>query len=306
MTTSKKLLLFGCGAAIGLAGWWLLRERRQKGRNMDFEFGQSDKAQAFFNEHPNFWDAFEKLMNVYNRCFGRTCHYENQAESLMFSLGQACGEDYLEIAFMGVHGFDTATTKLLRGLYERAVTHAYIIKNPEKVMKFIRFGRIQQYRVMKGALEAGISKEDIDKGVPPDYSIDKITERRNEVIEEFKVKECEVCGMVAPMSWDKASIGEMARKAGDLYKALYLGGYVMPNLHVHATLTSAVRLEGLDEKAAAIFRKRTAYSNMGQASAIMLLVLKEQNALFKLGLEQELEAAEKAIDEEWFSRRAAA
>lgn len=108
------------------------------------------------------------------------------------------------------------------------------------------------------------------------------------------------------MSWDKASIGEMARKAGDLYKALYLGGYVMPNLHVHARLTSAVRLEGLDEKAAAIFRKRTAYSNMGQASAIMLLVLKEQNELFKLGLEQELEAAEKALAEEWFSRRAAA
>jgi hypothetical protein len=39
--------------------------------------------------------------------------------------------------------FDTATTKLLRGLYERAVTHACIIKNPEKVMRFIRFARIQ-------------------------------------------------------------------------------------------------------------------------------------------------------------------
>lgn len=57
---------------------------------MDFEFGQSDKAEAFFNEHPNFWDAFEKLTNLSNRCFGRTCHYENQAESLMFSLGQTC------------------------------------------------------------------------------------------------------------------------------------------------------------------------------------------------------------------------
>jgi hypothetical protein len=267
---------------------------------MDFEFGQSDKAEAFFNEHPNFWDAFEKLMNVSNRCFGRTCHYENQAENLMFSLGQACPEDYLEIAFMGVHGFDIATTKLLRGLYERAVTHAYIIKNPEKVMKFIRFGRIQEYRVMKGALEAGVSEEDFAKHMPPDNSIAKVTERRNEVIEEFKVKDCEVCGVVAPMSWDTHSVGAMAKKAGDLYKALYLGGYAMPNLHVHATLTSAVRLEGLDDKAAAIVRKRTAYSNMGQASAIMLLVLKEQNELFKLGLEDELEAAEKAIAEEWF------
>jgi len=39
---------------------------------MDFEFGRSDKAEAFFNEHPNFRDAFEKLMNVSIRCFGRT------------------------------------------------------------------------------------------------------------------------------------------------------------------------------------------------------------------------------------------
>jgi len=90
------------------------------------------------------------------------------------------------------------------------------------------------------------------------------------------------------MSWDKHSIGAMARKAGDLYKALYLGGYAMPNLHVHATLISAVYLEGADEEFAAAARKQEAYSNLGQASAIMLLVMKEQNGLFKLGLDQEL------------------
>jgi len=89
-------------------------------------------------------------------------------------------------------------------------------------------------------------------------------------------------------------------------RALYLPGYVMPNPQVHATLRPAVRLEGLDEKTAAVFRKYTAYSNMGQASAIMLLVLQEQNELFKLGLEQELLAAEKAIADEWFSKHATA
>ena len=260
---------------------------------MDFEFGHSDKSEAFFNEHPNFCGAFDKLMNVSKRCFGRVCLHENQAESLMFSLGQRCREEYLEIVFMGVHGFDIATTKLLRGLYERAVTHAYIIKNPEKVMRFIRFARIQNYKVMQGALEAGISAEDLDKSVPPDYSIAEVTERRNEVKDEFKIKECEVCGMKAPVSWDPYSLGTMAKQAGDLYKALYLGGYVMPNLHVHATFASAVGLEGLDEKTATTFRKYTAYSNMGQASAIMLLMLQEQNELFKLELEQELLDAEK-------------
>ncbi len=105
------------------------------------------------------------------------------------------------------------------------------------------------------------------------------------------------------MSWDKHSIGAMARKAGDLYKALYLGGYAMPNLHFHATLISALYLEGADEEFAASARKREAYSNLGQASAIMLLVMKEQNGLFKLGLDQELEEAEKAIADECFQDR---
>jgi len=106
--------------------------------------------------------------------------------------------------------------------------------------------------------------------------------------------------MEAPVSWDKYSIGAMAAKAGELYKALYLGGYAIPNLHVHASLTSTLYLEGTDEKTARAVRQSEAYSDIGQASAIMLLVLKEQNELFKLSLDQELEEVEKAIAEEWF------
>ncbi len=267
---------------------------------MDFEFGQSDKAKVFFNEHPNFWDAFEKLMEASNQCFGRICHYNNRAEEMMFSLGGTCREDYLEIAFMAVHGFNVATTKLLRGLYERAVTHAYIIKNPEKVMKFIRFGAIQTYKVMKGALEAGITEEAFDKTMPAENSIANITKRRDEAIEDFEVKKCETCGEKPMVSWDDANIIGMAKAAGPLYQALYFGGYAMPTLHIHATLTSAVYGEGVDKEVAAAVRKQVAYSDLGRASAILLLVIKEQNELFKLGLDQDLEAAEEAIVEEWF------
>lgn len=267
---------------------------------MDFEFGQSDKAKAFFKEHPNFCDAFVKLMDASNQCFGRMCHYNNRAEEIMFSLGQTCREDYLEIAFMAVHGFSVATTKLLRGLYERAVTHAYIIKNPEKVMKFILFGAIQEYKVMKGALETGITEEAFDKTMPAEYSIASITERRNKAMEDFKVKKCETCGEKPMVSWDDANINGMAKAAGPLYQALYSGGYAIPNLRIHATLTSAVYLEGADKESAAAVRKQAAYSNLGLASAMLLLVMEEQNELFKLGLDQDLKAAEEAIAEEWF------
>ncbi len=81
---------------------------------MDFEIGQSDKADAFFHRHPNFWNVFERLMTLSNKTFGRKCEYKNQAEAVMFSLGQTCREDCLEVAFLAIHGLSTGATKLLR------------------------------------------------------------------------------------------------------------------------------------------------------------------------------------------------
>ena len=171
-------------------------------------------------------------------------------------------------------------------------------------MSFIRFGAIQEYRLMNNAIEAGVEKKDFDARMPLENTIDKITERRNQVKDEFKVIECEQCGLEAPLSWDKLSIGAMARKLDDArYKALYLGSYAMPNLHIHATYMSAVYLENLGPQDKATAQKLEAYANVGNASAIMLLVLNEQNKMFNLGLDRELETAEKAIVEEWFSRK---
>ena len=64
-------------------------------------------------------------------------------QDIGFNLGETCRRDFLEIGFLAVNGYGIAAQKLLRGLYERAVTLEYIRQNPEKAERFVRFGAIQ-------------------------------------------------------------------------------------------------------------------------------------------------------------------
>lgn len=82
---------------------------------MQFEFGETDQANAFFGRNPKFLPAFERLMTLANKCFGREIHPKSRAEDICFDLGQTCRADYMEVLFLAVNGFGIAASKLLRG-----------------------------------------------------------------------------------------------------------------------------------------------------------------------------------------------
>jgi hypothetical protein len=103
-----------------------------KKSEIGFEFGDSQECDAFFKRNPKFYPAFERLMTLANKCFGRTFHPKTRLEDVGFDLGHTCCADYGEILFLAVNGFGRAASKLLRGQFERAVGLAYIIKHPEK------------------------------------------------------------------------------------------------------------------------------------------------------------------------------
>lgn len=55
--------------------------------------------------------------------------------------------------FLAAHGFATGATKILRGLYKRAVTLEYISKHAEKAERFVRYAAIHEYKGMNAALQ---------------------------------------------------------------------------------------------------------------------------------------------------------
>jgi hypothetical protein len=120
---------------------------------VDFEFGNTDQSKAFFERHPSFYPAFQRLMVLANQCFGRASGAKNRSEDICFSLGHTCREDYIEILFLAVTGHGNGASKFLRGLYERAVALAYIARHPDKAEKFVHFAAIQEYKIMNVALQ---------------------------------------------------------------------------------------------------------------------------------------------------------
>jgi hypothetical protein len=72
---------------------------------MIFEIGDTEKSRAFAARNPRFAAAFERLMSVANKCFGRTPAPKNQFEDICFWLAHACRQDFIEIVFLAVHGY---------------------------------------------------------------------------------------------------------------------------------------------------------------------------------------------------------
>src|SRR5437879_12788998 len=120
---------------------------------MEFEFGETRESNAFFDRNPNFMAVVERLMKLGNTCFGRQPKPKRCAEDVCFGLGHACRQDFLEVVFLAANGYGSASSKIIRGLYERAVALAYIVQNPDKAERFVRFAGVQEHNLLQSALK---------------------------------------------------------------------------------------------------------------------------------------------------------
>jgi hypothetical protein len=249
---------------------------------MTFEFTQTKESDAFFKRHPKFDPAFDRLMNLANKCFGRASGAKNHAEDVCFNLGHTCRDDYMEILFLALNGYGTGASKLLRGLYERAVTLAYIAKHPEKVDRFWHFAAIQEYRAMKSALKI-VTEKQFDEAFGSTATVAQMTELYERFKPEFPGR---------AVSWDGGLIS-MVEDVGDPYKMFYVGSYTIPNFHVHATLASA--FDGTPEEVREERNIQNADFALLNATGCLLFAMREQNRLFDLKLDEELDICEKDV-----------
>jgi hypothetical protein len=246
-----------------------------------FEIPDTVKSREFVANNPKFPAALVKLLETANKCFARNPRPRDQLENIGFWLGHTCRQDFLEIAFLAINGYGAGATKILRSLYERAVTIEYLIRNPTKVDRFLQFAAIQEKRAVEAALKQ-LPQERIDAEMEPGNTVAEIRERYEQYKGAFKATACAACGMKTPPSWD-LDLASMVQKAGEPYQKVFLLAYTNPNFKIHATLASASpHDESREEKDAA--------AALIVATELFLAVMRSQNALFSLKLEAEIDA----------------
>ena len=197
-----------------------------------------------------------------------------------------------------MNGYGIAAQKLLRGLYERAVTLEYIRQNPEKAERFVRFGAIQEYKAVKTAV-ALVGKDEFNRFMQTPS--DEFEKMHKQVRVEFQVTACKKCGTKkSAISWD-IDFASMVRKLGQPYLSLYMAAYTLPNFHVHATLASAFSNEaniGTPEER----NIQEAEASLIYATLILVLVVQSQNKIFSLGLDDETKACWDEVTDVWKDR----
>jgi hypothetical protein len=257
---------------------------------MEFEFGETRESEAFFDRNPKFIATFEKLVGLANKCFSQRPRPTNQVETVCFGLGYACRQDFVEVIFLAVNGYGGGSSKIIRGLYERAVTLAYIVNNPDKAERFIRYAAIQEHRLLESALKV-VTEKEFDDLVGAPNTAAEIRNRYKQVKNEFQIADCKTCGTtrVQP-TWD-LDVAAMVHKLGGAFQGFYLPNYAIPNLAIHATLASADSplREGTEEA------HREADLQVLCGCHLLVLVMRSQNELFSLKLEAEINACEQDV-----------
>jgi hypothetical protein len=105
-------------------------------------FGLPEEWEEFLKRHPILSAKLQSLFETLNKIFIRQIQTSSSAERVVFFLGRICTEDFMEILLLCGNGYGIGGMKLLRGLYERAVTLGYIVKNPQKADQFLEYHHV--------------------------------------------------------------------------------------------------------------------------------------------------------------------
>jgi len=199
--------------------------------------GTKQQWQPYFDQYPGLMDALNGLIEV-SRKYAAPVPLPSFAHKIVFALVQVTIEESWEIFLLIANNYNTGATKMLRGLYERALTIAHISQNPEKAQRFADYGFIQEHRIIGPALKL-MSEDSLKEHIKP-TTVTGIRQGYEEHKALFKITDCKTCGTTRiAHCWD-IDMTSMAEKVGKGFPQLLLIAYTIPTLQAHATIASAL------------------------------------------------------------------
>jgi Family of unknown function (DUF5677) len=240
-------------------------------------FGDRKEWKDFERRNLLFIQRYPRLQKAIEIAFNRNTAFEEPIDKFILMFGWLCVEDFSEIAVCCGNGYGHAGQKLLRGLYERAVTLRYLYEHPEEIEDFLDYYHVGQ-RKLKLACEETMGADT--------FSPEQAAEIENEfaaVKEKFMVTHCEKCGTKRlNHTWNKLDFVAMAKKTS--LGKLFAIGYIMPLRHAHATVASMVSRMKVTPEGATTFKweaqRKEADAALRAAHNVFLDILRVQDERF--------------------------
>lgn len=251
-------------------------------------YGYPEEWAAFSKSHQEFLKRFKNLEKAIGVAFDRVHQTTTPVEKTIYFQGRLIVEDFMEILLLSGNGYGIGAQKLLRGMYERAVTNRYLMNHPEEVDNFLDFHRVTDFKFLV-AIE-----ESMGRDVFTPEQVAKIRSDYANVKAQFVVPDCKTCGTTRMNhTWSKVDIVSMARITKNLWPFI-LPGYYMPTREAHSTVGAI--FSRLDYEAAATnkglvfdgeLQRDKAHTSLFTAHMILLDALELQREFFKI---EELES----------------
>jgi hypothetical protein len=270
--------------------------------SLDRFFGFPDEWTFFQSNHPKFVEGLRPLAETTERILKREFVPRSLAEELVYFSGVLVAEDFTELWILASNGLGVGGLKILRGMYERTVTAAYISKFPDEASRFWKFGSIAHRRVLNNAKELyGTTQL---KQLLGEHHFDEVEKNYQEVRCEFEETLCARCETLrVGFTWSKYDLATMANKAGYGLEHCYWHAYSLPTQHAHSTvlaITSRLKIEPDGNK---YFDRAPEHTFAALAASVghvvLLRMLRVQDFFFSLALENELTRRESECKAAW-------
>lgn len=199
----------------------------------EFQIDQPEAVALFRKRNVKFLNGSDVLEELIERVLDRPLSTAEDADAVIFFLGNRCAEDFREIALLAAHGHGWGATAHLRGMYERAVAAAHLHENTDDVDSFVEFDLVRRWRA------AEVIKRTLNIDAEDEQKLAVLEKEYLSVRDKFRVTDCAKCGTTRiNHTWHKLHLVAMAGKVKTLGKAV-VPAYYMPLAQAHATFASA-------------------------------------------------------------------
>lgn len=194
-------------------------------------FGDPQAQTSFNREYGEFLSRLPFLYKTINTAISKLPINPSHPEVTVMALSRMVFEDFRQILLLCSNGETAGGMKVLRGMFERAVTAKYLQQHPVEVDDFINFNAVSRYKEANEANRISKLSEE---------TMNRYAEERKAVKDRYMVDDCKKCGTKKlNHTWTKKSLVEIAKEAG--FKFVMLESYYFAMQETHSTWASIER-----------------------------------------------------------------